>query len=87
MLITDEREDQHLKNKQSKRIIPIHPMLIEMGFIDYVMSVKAKRKQRVFYQLTYTPENHYGDKMSKWFRRYLTEIGIKRKTKRSKFYT
>lgn len=81
MLITDEREDQHLKNKQSKRIIPIHPKLIEMGFIDYVMSVKAKRKQRVFYQLTYTPENHYGDKMSKWFRRYLTEIGIKRKTK------
>lgn len=81
MIFTDERPDQHLKNKVSKRIVPIHPKIIEMGFLDYLLSVKSKRKQRVFYQLTYAQYNHYADKMSKWFGRYLESIGISGKRK------
>ena len=81
MLFTGERKDQHIKNKSSKRIVPIHPKLIEMGFEEYYMSVKAKRKDRLFYQLSYSDANHYTDKMSKWFGRYLDLIGIKDKRK------
>ena len=33
--LTNERSDQSLKNKQSKRLVPIHPKLIELGFIDF----------------------------------------------------
>jgi len=81
MLFTDERKDQHIKNKSSKRIVPIHPKLIEMGFEEYYMSVRAKRKERLFYQLSYSDANRYTDKMSKWFGRYLDEIGIISKRK------
>ena len=81
MLFTDERKDQHIKNKSSKRIVPIHPKVMEMGFEEYYMSVRAKRKDRLFYQLSYSDANHYTDKMSKWFGRYLDELGIKSKRK------
>ncbi len=81
MELTDERPDQHLKNKASHRVVPIHPKIIEMGFIDYLQTVRAKRKKRVFYQLDYTKENHYTEQPSKWFARYLDEIGITSKLK------
>ena len=81
MIFTDERKDQHIKNKSSKRIVPIHPKLMEMGFEEYYLSVKAKRHERLFYQLSYSDANHYTDKMSKWFGRYLDELGIKSKRK------
>ena len=85
MKITDEGKDQHLKNKSSKRIIPIHPKIIEMGFEEYYMSVKAKRKELLFYQLIYSPVDYYISKMSKWFARYLDKLGIK--TKRKVFHS
>ena len=81
MIFTDEREDQHIKNKSSRRIVPIHPKILELGFEEYYMSVKAKREQRLFYQLTYVKGNHYCDKMSKWFGRYLDALGITSKRK------
>ena len=85
MKITDEGKDQHLKNKSSKRIIPIHPKVIEMGFEEYYLSVKAKRKELLFYQLIYSPVDYYISKMSKWFARYLDKLGIK--TKRKVFHS
>lgn len=45
------------------------------------MSVRAKRKERLSYQLSYSDANRYTDKMSKWFGRYLDEIGIISKRK------
>ena len=47
--LTDERDNQSLKNKQSKRLVPIHKKLIEMGFIDFVKEVKESKKDRLFY--------------------------------------
>lgn len=61
--------------------MPVHPKLIEIGFEEYLMSVRAKRKERLFYQLSYSDANHYTDKMSKWFGRYLDELGIISKRK------
>lgn len=42
---------QKLKNKSSKRRIPIPPMLIELGFLKYVESLKKQNIERVFHQL------------------------------------
>lgn len=35
--------DKKLKGESSRRIIPVHPILIELGFLDYVDSVTTKR--------------------------------------------
>lgn len=79
--LTDERQDQSLKNKQSKRLVPIHKKLVEMGFIDYVKEIKESKKDRLFYQFIYSPKNHYTHAMSMWFARYLKELGIKGRNK------
>jgi len=42
---------QKLKNQSSKRKVPIHPMLISLGFLKYVNSLKEQNIERVFHQL------------------------------------
>lgn len=79
--ITDERKDQHIKNPQSKRIIPIHPKLIELGILDYANKVRAMGYDRLFYQLNYSPKNHYIQAVSQWFGRYLKGLGIDSRSK------
>ncbi len=79
--LTDTRPDQHLKNKQSRRIIPIHPKLVEFGLIDYLRDVRKNKKDRLFFKLEYSKKNHYAHSLSAWFGRYLKEIGFKTRSK------
>ena len=79
--LTDERPDQHLKNKQSKRIVPIHPKLIEFGLIDYLRETRKDKKERLFYKLMYDKKNHYAHPISTWFGRYLKELHLKKRSK------
>lgn len=79
--ITDEGEKQHLKNQNSKRKVPVHPKLIELGFIDFVNEQKKNKQQLLFNKLSYSPKNKYNKKMSAWFARYLEEIGITQESK------
>lgn len=74
--ITDERKDQHLKTKQSKRIVPVHPMLLNMGFLDLIKQAKEKQEERIFYKLKYSVKNHYVNAVSNWFQYYSKKIGI-----------
>ena len=77
---TDEGEsalnvDKSIKTNSSRRIVPIHSKLIELGFLDYVKKVRAGSNKVIF------PEwKARGGKASmnagKWFSRYLTSIGI-----------
>lgn len=67
--ITDDGVDQKLKNAGSRRRVPIHKALIDLGFIKYV---KAQTSERVFPELT--PARAYGSysaNWSKWFSNYL----------------
>ncbi|MGF1699615.1 hypothetical protein L4D09_04770 [Photobacterium makurazakiensis] len=41
--INDKFEGQRLKNAFSRRLIPIHPKLIELGFLCFVQSIKHER--------------------------------------------
>lgn len=85
--LTSERKDQHLKNPQSKRRIPIHPTIIELGFLEYINGIRetsyktAEYPGRVFYQLRYSPKNHYIQAISQWFGRYLKGLGIDSRSK------
>lgn len=61
---TDEGENKSLKNEASKRVVPIHSRLIELGFLDYH---KAVGKGRLFTALTYHPRDGYGRNLGRWF--------------------
>ena len=84
--ISDERKDQHIKNSQSKRLVPIHSKLLELGIIEYANKVREvkvnnKHQDRLFYQLNYSVKNHYIQAISQWFGRYLKKIGIDSRSK------
>lgn len=65
------RTDQRLKNKFSNRSIPMHPKLIELGFLDYLSDVRSLGFDRVFPSLRWTNAAGYGDTVSDMFSGYL----------------
>lgn len=65
------RTDQRLKNKFSNRSIPMHPRLIEMGFLHYLDDVRSLGFERVFPSLRWTKAAGYGDTVSDMFSGYL----------------
>lgn len=72
--ITDKRDDQHLKNLASRRLVPIHEGIAQ-EFKDYLDSLNG---DRVFPELTWTKSSFYGGKSSKWFNeRFKEKIGLK----------
>ena len=80
--INNESPDKSLKNPTSRRIIPIHQTLIDLGFIKYVQSLDKKGTQRVFPELT-LGKNGYSRNVSRFFNeKYLNKkLGIKMRGK------
>ena len=83
--ITDEGTEKSIKNKASRRTIPIHPTLIELGLVDFVKEIRKKKNKpnnRIFYTLTPDSRGKLNDKISSWFNiTYLKKLGLKTKSK------
>lgn len=75
LMITDQGEGQSLKNEGSKRTMPLHSSLIELGFLEYVASMKDAGQTQLF-PLLQPSVNGWGDGLSKWFRRHLNGLRI-----------
>lgn len=67
-----------VKTPSSKRIIPIHPLLLELGFLDYVDAQKRAGKRALFPGLRPEKATRAGENLGEWFSRYLEYIGMKR---------
>lgn len=65
--IDTQHPDQKVKNKTSRRIVPIHPKLIEVGFLDYTKELQKRGEKRIFPQLFFTNDKGYGQAFSKKF--------------------
>lgn len=79
--ITDEGEgDKRLKSEASKRIIPIHPVLIEIGFLDFVDDMKQFGGQ-LFPTVKPDIFGYYGKEPGRRWATYLNKIGITDATK------
>lgn len=76
--IRDKSGFQRVKTKAARRIIPLHPTLIELGFLAYVQDAKTAvpDSERVFPYLRYDKTNGFGDVPSEAFARYLDTLGI-----------
>ena len=74
-----DRPDKHLKTLSSKRVVPIHDTLIDLGFIEFVELLKKRHtnRQRLFQELKYG-EGSYIRNVSYFFnKKYLTLLGLK----------
>lgn len=69
--ISKDKKDQKLKNLSSKRKIPIHWRLIEMGFIDYIEQLKKYKEERLFPKVYHTKDKGYGQAFSRIFLNFI----------------
>lgn len=65
--IEEDEDDKHIKGDSTERIVPLHPKLIELGFLDFVKYQKKQKYERVFQNLYYTNGKGYGQAFSKKF--------------------
>ena len=74
-----EREDKHLKTLSSRRIVPIHDILLNLGLIEFIELLKKKdpSRERLFQELKIS-EGSYNKNVSTFFNnRYLPNLGLK----------
>jgi integrase len=74
---TGERvESKSLKNRPSARVAPIHPLVIEAGFGDFVDRRRKAGVTRLFPELRRSPQKGWGQDMSRFFAAHLDQIGL-----------
>lgn len=76
--ISDEEPDQKIKNKNAKRLVPIHDKLIEIGLLRYVEFLRQKGETRLFPEIN-EGRDGYAQTPSKWFQRHKKKCGIEGK--------
>jgi integrase len=69
--ISKDKKDQKLKNLSSKRKIPVHWRLLEMGFVDYIEQLKKDKEERLFPKLYHIREKGYGQAFSRIFLNFI----------------
>ena len=66
-----EADGKHLKTSASARLVPVHPMLIQIGFVTYVSNRRRAADVRLFPELMPDRYGRYSGKFSVWFARFL----------------
>lgn len=70
-----EADGKHLKTSASARLVPVHPALIRIGFIEYVAARRRAADIRLFPELMPDRYGRYSGKFSVWFARFLVSSG------------
>lgn len=79
---TEEEEGEDLPKRKVKtaagwRRIPLHPILVELGFLDYVAGLRDSGEKMVFPDLEPGgTAKRFGYLFSKWFPEYIRSLGI-----------
>lgn len=70
-------EGKRLKTPGARRIVPLHPAIVDAGFLDHVEAMRAGGQQRVFPDCRMGEDGYYSSPYSKWFARLLRQVGAK----------
>jgi integrase len=69
-------DGKKLKNEQSKRLVPIHPALLELGILEHRNRAAAIGDGRMWSDLQRGKDGFYSSPFSKWFGRYKRRVGV-----------
>lgn len=72
----DDKPIKSLKTAASRRLVPIHPKLIEVGFLKFVEHQKEQGEKRLFPELNYSDVGGYGRNVSRNFAEVTKRLGI-----------
>ena len=65
-----------IKTKNSRRIIPVHPELIKIGFLTHVENIKKSNKTALFPDLKMSTQGNFSHKFSRWFAKFMDHLKI-----------
>ena len=82
----DNLEPKSVKNDGSERIVPIHPWLIEDGFLDYVASRRRNGAQQVF-DTPHIGSNGCSARITKYYGRVIDSLFPDKKERDIKLYS
>ena len=86
-MFVEDSENTKVKTESSIRKIPLHPQLIELGFIDYVGNLRKKKKTRVFWELR-EDRDGFASKVSRHYNeKFFPAIGVWEKHKKVLYCT
>jgi integrase len=68
-----------MKTGQSRRIVPVHPRVIELGFLNYVEQLRKQKVVRLFPFIKPDCKGSIAGNFSKWYNGYLKKVRIKRR--------
>jgi integrase len=72
-------EARRLKNANATRIVPIHPEVLRLGFLEYSKIIAPLVSDPLFPDLPpQGPDNKRGPRITRWFVEYRKKIGIYR---------
>jgi integrase len=76
----DPTEEKSLKTSSSRRGIPIHKTLLDLGFNDFLASQRAKGESRLFPEFARAEDDgSWSKQFSKYFKRFRESIGVTRR--------
>lgn len=65
----EEEGSKKVKTVAGKRVVPVHPVLIELGFMRYVQRLREKGAKRLWENLKLKRDG-YGQDFGKWYQRF-----------------
>jgi integrase len=79
--ISDDDVQKSVKSDAARRTVPVHPVLIEIGLLDYINEVKAeKRGPQLFPHIEANKHGERGNAVGQAWRRYLITRGLRSET-------
>jgi len=72
-----EGDTKRLKTEAARRVVPVHPELGRVGFLDYVRTGTGSAGPRLFPNWKRGEDGYYSSGFSKWFGRFLASVDLK----------
>ena len=69
---------QRVKSKAGTRVVPLHPEILALGFLDFVEKAREAGAARLFPELRQDARGYHSDAFQKWFSRFLASCGAAR---------
>jgi integrase len=69
-LDVNDSHDKKLKTLSSSRLVPIHPRLVDLGFLEYVKGMQEQKHPRLWMNLERREADGYGSAYGKVFQRF-----------------
>ena len=78
-IFIEDSEETKVKTENAIRKVPVHPQLIDLGFVDYVTAQKKSKRGRLFWELSEDRDGFASHVSRHYNQRFLPAVGVWKK--------